>query len=80
MKAIGIAPATFQDWPGMRSWCDAYQNTFLRAPDLINLVCAQICTELGFDNLGSQQQRHFAKLREARLCRRIDDLNIVCAF
>src|SRR5262245_50494795 len=80
MKSIGISPAAFEDRTGIGSRSDTDKNSFLSSPDLLDAMRVKVGPQFCFDNLGGNQERHFAKAREMGSRRRVHDFDVIRAF
>ena len=88
VEAIGVAAAAGQHLGGVRARRHADEDPLLRAPGRLDAVQPQVGFELAIDDVGRQQQRALAKLRQltcasmpaSRLGRRIDDDDFVGAI
>ena len=85
VEAVGVPPAAGEHLGGVRARRHADENPFLRAPRRLDAVQPEIRLELAIDDVGGQQQRALAKLRQiaaasiavSGLGRRIDDDDFV---
>jgi len=67
VEAIGLAARAADHEGGVRARREANQNPFVRAVELLQMVAAQVILELMIHDVGGQDERDLAELRELAL-------------